>query len=251
MYFKHYSHITIVVLLAATFSAVDVFGQTDSTANNSLKDGAWALQFQIGSSFTLGQFQGMAISGKKHIASGTAIRLGVNVSLNNTRSDDTEKMYDHDSLSLHDGGIVVDTRDDYAFEVNGQFLFYANPETEFSFLFGGGVLFRYSKGNSDYSAEPIRPPGSPYAKTASTYESTTWGVGISGLAGVEWFVSKRVSLHAEYGIKLVHESGSSAETRRNTYVGPEGYTSKSLREHEVKNWKLSPSAVLFGLSVYL
>ncbi len=232
MRFKHYLHIVIVLILAASFSAVGVHAQTEeSKTNNSLKDGAWALQFQIGSNFTLSSFQGKTISVKKHYSNFAAVRVGITGESQFT----TEKRFYSDTARATewDGG----GNNSQFISLIGQYLFYPNPEARVNVFFGGGPILSFSRTfqNTDYVSD------SQYR----AYESNQWGAGAIGVLGVECFVLSELSLHAEYGVSLQHFWNKyTTETRlfqNNHLIGTSGYTEKT--------WRLSNS-VKFGLSVY-
>lgn len=69
---------TIIIYLL--FSSLNVFcqvNQADTTIQNYLRKGRFALMFQITENFKLSDFQGALISGKYHLSQKSAISLGV------------------------------------------------------------------------------------------------------------------------------------------------------------------------------
>jgi len=91
---------------------------------------------------------------------------------------------------------------------------------------------------------------SPYPEHPRTNldeTKTGWSLGLTGLVGVEWFVSKSISLHAEYRISL----GYSQEKREynRTTISQTGKSYITGNE-TIKFRQLSSDGVRFGLSVY-
>lgn len=233
MRFKHYSHIVFVLILAASFSAVGVHAQTEeSKANNSLKDGAWALQFQIGSNFTLNSFQGAVISAKRHYSDCIAVRVGVSGSLEfgNSKynlSDTTRTMaLGENSFNTQSISLV------------GQYLVYPSPDARINVFFGGGPVFTFSRRYNDSKSISL--------EHYQVFISKGWGVGGVGVFGVEWFASMEFSLHAEYDVSLQYfwDRGSSE------YRLTQGDRVLQTQENTSKSWRFYANSVKFGLSVY-
>ena len=105
----------IIAILSALLSlpafAQDIETQSEKS-ENSLKDGAWALQFLLGSAFSRRSSQGIAFCGKYHLSDTKAVRVGFdlggsfsfgkNVNRRGDAPDDTLHSYSDNDLSLQD-----------------------------------------------------------------------------------------------------------------------------------------------------
>jgi hypothetical protein len=190
---------------------------TTSLVSTDIQHRPWTLEFGVSSNFTLTSFQGTAISLGRYISNHEKIRFGANISMTTQRAD-YESMY-YDSL----GGAYTDNN--ASSTINGsvklslQYLSYETPFENIAIYFGVGptVGYSYSRYNASY---PI---------------SFQYSLGVVGSFGAEWFFSKKLSLHAEYGLDATYiwskyNSGSSTNT--------------------VKSFNVGGQSVLFGLSVH-
>jgi opacity protein-like surface antigen len=203
-----------------------------------LTENSKALQFQIGSNFTLTSFQGAALSYKHHLKPLRAIRVGSELSLSKSNFDLTEvdSVGDLETLSKSD-----QTR--YYVRFNTQLIWYSESYSGISFFYGVGPFLGFSK--SEKKDELVSPY--PGHRTNLDETKTGWSLGLTGLVGVEWFVSKSISLHAEYRISL----GYSREKREynRTTISQTGKSYITGNE-TIKFRQLSSDGVRFGLSVY-
>jgi opacity protein-like surface antigen len=204
-----------------------------------LTENSKALQFQIGSNFTLTSFQGAALSYKHHLKPLRAIRVGSELSLSKSNFDLTEV----DSV----GALETLSKSDqtrYYVRFNTQLIWYSESYSGISFFYGVGPFLGFSK--SEKKDEWVSSyPGHPRTNLDET--KTGWSLGLTGLVGVEWFVSKSISLHAEYRISL----GYSREKREynRTTISQTGKSYITGNE-TIKFRQLSSDGVRFGLSVY-
>jgi len=203
-----------------------------------LTENSKALQFQIGSNFTLTSFQGAALSYKHHLKPLRAVRVGSELSLSKSNFDLTEvdSVGDLETLSKSD-----QTR--YYVRFNTQLIWYSESYSGISFFYGVGPFLGFSK--SEKKDEWVSPY--PGHRTNLDETKTGWSLGLTGLVGVEWFVSKSISLHAEYRISL----GYSREKREynRTTISQTGKSYITGNE-TIKFRQLSSDGVRFGLSVY-
>lgn len=201
-----------------------------------LTENSKALQFQIGSNFTLTSFQGAALSYKHHLKPLRAVRVGSELSLSKSNFDLTEVDSVGETLSKSD-----QTR--YYVRFNTQLIWYSESYSGISFFYGVGPFLGFSK--SEKKDEWVSPY--PGHRTNLDETKTGWSLGLTGLVGVEWFVSKSISLHAEYRISL----GYSREKREynRTTISQTGKSYITGNE-TIKFRQLSSDGVRFGLSVY-
>ena len=80
MYIKRKRILFLVMISMSLY--VSSQAQDSSSERNSLKEGAWALQFGIGGNLTLTSFQGTTMAVKYQLSDRTAIRGGITISAN-------------------------------------------------------------------------------------------------------------------------------------------------------------------------
>lgn len=200
-------------------------------------DGKKAFQFGITNNFNLKDFQGGTVSFKKHYSNSKAWRLGLDL--------DFGFHTDEGFSSTNDTVRSIRDNSDNSQNINLriQRLFYQNRTSRVKPFLGIGPMFgfRHSIGTiTDESPiyENIRE------STSTTY---SWSLGITGLAGIEWFASPNISLLAEYSTDLAYKYRKhKLETK---YIRPDnGRTSTG--ETTYKDLNFDPVYVRFGLSVY-
>jgi hypothetical protein len=220
------------LLLLLTASSLQAIAQTST-----------AVQFQIRNNFTLGSFQGAAFSYKQHLQPSFALRIGVSVSFNDGNFESTSHQFISDTLY----GSANSTRDQSgtSIQLNTQAIWYSESPLGILLFYGTGPFVGFSR-NHQEEVSVGTLVNVPQSKSTTEGTSTSWSVGLSGLAGVEWFASKTISLHAEYGISLGrywsnNESTSSYQSQNH---------SSSTSEGNGQSWSLTSNGVLLGLSVY-
>ncbi len=192
-----------------------------------------AIQFQVSNNFTLSSFQGSTLSYKQHLTPYFAVRAGLGVSFNNSTTDQVDNGYSNDSLvSFSKTGF---DRSGVTLQLNTQAIWYTESSSEILFFYGTGPLVSYAR--SRQSQESVT--------STSDQTSTQWSAGLSVLAGVEWFASKSISLHAEYGI-----SGSYSSTKYESTSNVPTTRSRGSADATTTGWSISSNSVRLGLSIY-
>ncbi len=208
---------------------------TVNAGENSLKKGAWALQFQVVQNFQLASFQGGMLSIKRHLSDGTALRVGVSMDLSAESGEGTTTVSDSITASSDLDNDLV------SFGLVVQMIKYPSPSAATNFYYGIGPTFTYrSAKNRTFSVNPY----DGNTRTADE-ERTSWHAGVSGVVGIEWFARSNISLMAEYRLSLYYE--------RTEYKSEIRYSTQELeRESETNTdgFVLDGSSVKFGLSVY-
>ena len=219
----------VIFLSFAFFSSYQLFGQSDTTKAQFKK---YAVQFQISSSFTLRSFQGALISFKRNLSNKTALRIGIDLRSNfgNTK----EEGY----LSTNDSTVRDRKIDRHDIDVGliSQFIFDFTKDN-ISVFVGGGPLINYShsKNNENYRI-PL--------ENESKYSAEAWNVGFSFPIGVEWYFRNNMSLSAEYGLLVYYQF---QKEERKIYTSDSDFLYDS---YDTKMFYITPSNVLFGLSIY-
>ncbi len=220
----------LVIASTAETSAQETKGVSELT------DGAWALQFQIGSNFDLRSFEGTTISLKKFTGRSSAWRTGLSFSLR-TQDDDLSGYIDT-TIS------PVRTVDNNTFSIDAviQRIFYTAPRSKTAFFFGVGPTGGYRHGKlsqrTDYTDGRF---------TSSERKENSWSVGLSTVMGVEWFLRRNLSLLAEYGM-VIDYTHNKRTTTNVTYDLVR--TRVSVDETVSKVFAFDDQAVKLGVSLY-
>jgi hypothetical protein len=230
----------IVLLLVSPFQLSN--GQSSSPDEIPFTEHSRALQFQIASNFTLSSFQGATISYKYHLDPLTAVRVGLSLSFSSANQDENLNSYAADTLS--DGSHNTLDQTGIGIQINAQQIWYQKNSTGILFFFGTGPVIGFNRTSNNGQQIP-----SPVTGSQQTYKTdgtgTTWSLGMTGVAGVEWFASKTISLHAEYGLTFGYYWAKNESS--STFPGSGNKSSSSATS---TIWKLSSTGVRFGMSVY-
>lgn len=238
----------IIISLAGLliFLSFQLSAQTEEKEDqNSLKQGAWALQFQIDSNFSLKSFQGAIISAKYHLTDSKAIRIGISGNYSKNDNNNNNINYSADTLGFQQGDIQ--NSKDFGFSIIMQYLSYVNTQNEVLLFWGTGPVIQYSKSsmegttNSNYVVQS--------SQQIQSNDNHSWGIGASGVLGVEWFAAKSFSLHAEYGINLLYIWSESESSSQISYQ-PSNQRYNYVSSGNNKGWVFNASSVKLGLSVY-
>lgn len=206
----------LLVLSAAPASADEV--------ENSLREGAWAIQFGIDDNFTLSDFAGQ-VGLKYHHSSRTAARIGVDAWAGGSEEDD--------------GSFDAETESDrYGFELDFLILRYFDPEAPVNVYFGGGPLVYYDTQNS------TRTVYGDSVTVETETDTDTWSAGARVTLGAEWFPTRAIGLHAEYRTALIWTSRDNTGELRRDGDRIDSY------DHTTTSWGGNVGSVLFGLSAY-
>ena len=227
---KHNPRLFIISLLVCAGFAI-----TASAGENSLKKGAWALQFQVVQNFQLASFQGSTISIKKHTSDGSALRAGVSMDFSLQDTDGTNTVND----TIVQSEDSDDNMTSFGFVV--QMIKYPNPLAATNLYYGIGPTFAYSH-FKDYQV--IEDPIDGDIRSDDR-RRTRWYAGVSGVVGIEWFPRSDISFLAEYGVSLYYEH---TKLTTESWRSPQERTTKT--EDNTDGFVLAGSSVKFGLSVY-
>ncbi len=148
-----------LILMSVT---INLQSQDTSSERNSLKAGAWALQFGISSNFTLTSFQGSNIAFKYQLSDKSALRGGITIN-GSTNDGTTSNSGSIDDTSYGTAPGSSSTESATASFVL-QYLWYMNPNGPVHFYTGLGPLVSYSY--SKYSTN------NPYSSTV--YDSGSY-----------------------------------------------------------------------------
>ncbi|MBS1494688.1 MAG: hypothetical protein JST55_14330 [Bacteroidetes bacterium] len=217
--------------ISQNVSETEITKKNDNV-KNSLEKNKWALQFTIDQNFTLSNFEGSIASVKKQFSPNRALRLGLSVE------------FGHSNQELNKRSLVDTTQPefskytDFSVFIYPTYLFYINPSSEVNVYFGTGI----TTGGSYYwrESEQNLTEGGVYYAWNRTY---SYGGGLTGTVGVEFFPMKSFSIIAEYFVSLQY----SHNVEKSVYDVPHQY---EVRESTYDEYQFFGKRVNFGLSVY-
>jgi hypothetical protein len=221
-----------VALIALAVSPV-------SAKENSLKKGAWAIQFEIDDDFQPRSFKGSMLSIKKHYSRKSAWRLGVSMMIN---VDDLSRTNQSVSMGRTRKSADQIDSDDFSLDLTFQYLYYPSPRKQMNVFFGIGPHIGYLFSRDDrIDYDIMYDTLIIYGESRNLYEykSDKFVFGAAASMGVEWFFMKSASLMAEYGANLDFEFSSYDRKSETT----------DLDENHDR-FRLFSTGVKFGLSVY-
>jgi len=224
--------------------------QDQATEQNSLKPGAWALEFGISSLITLTSFQGTTISVQYQTSTTNAWRAGITINGTTQTGTGLQLPIPADTLTNTNSSNNSNSLENVLLKV--QYLWYTNPENIIHFYTGIGPIIGYNHSLNDQQS--IYRNGSVGNNTVNdqiTNTSTnTWSAGASGVVGVEYFPARVFSLHAEYGNNLTYQQQKTETTTRSTNYYATTYATGYDFSGTTHGWTFNNGSVYFGLSVY-
>lgn len=234
------------IVLFLAFTGWQLNAQTQTLSSENLSDSSRALQFQIGSDFSLSSFQGSVFSYMQHINKEAALRFGLSVSVGGFNADNSMNDFSIIGDSLYERSLENADKKSSSFQVNAQLIRYFNPGGKLLLYGGAGPFLRY-----EYSTEkreitskvPYTTPTNSLVKSKSELKYSLWTPGIMGVLGVEWFASKGISFMAEYGLQAAY-TWSKGENTTKSDISIRTTSSKQ------NGWGLYGNSVKFGLSLY-
>lgn len=229
-------------------------------------DGSNELNHVGGSPFTSGNanfrdrglMPDVSIMGKYMLTDEWALRANIGLML----SAENEKAYSTDDKALLENPLSeAKVTDRVRHERNGMSMMlgaeYRKGSRRIQGVFGGGVLFAFQNSKDSYSwgnalteinqspssysfaGMPTLPTGYRVLKQNGTGSDVY--LGLTGSAGIEWFVAPKIALGAEVNLSLYYIFGSQ------TYIESEGYNTTSSKV-ETRTDLLSPgdNGIYFG-----
>ncbi len=214
----------LVLLLAALAASNLPLAPTscaETEYDNILATKNWALQFAITQDFTLSNFDGYMIAAKKQTSANRAWRFGAEV------TGELGKDQRPEGVPTSTGGWRVTQ---FGIDLNLIRLTYPSSTSRAKFYYGFGPSMSF-----DYGQWKARTDPYAYIRETET------GIGVMGLAGVEFFVTHSISLSAEYCLLFKYTY--------HDYKNINPYPVKSTSEDSRLSLESRP--VLFGLTAYL
>ena len=154
----------LLFLFQFLFLSNPLYSQTDKSKQfkNSLKPGAVAVQFELGTFINPAYFEAVSISVKPMLSKTSAFRLGVSLNLRNSEGT---------SGNGFTANPTNDKNTNIAVSVNYLFHFGSSPRVKF--FAGLGPLYEYRETKEEYNYVSSYPPSYSYSTYGSSKESGT------------------------------------------------------------------------------
>ena len=121
-------------------------------AEDALKKGAWALQFEVNGDFDLAAFQGSTISLKKHTGDGTAWRMGLDIALSDQATHTQNDSYTNPGFPGYPQltqSVNVGDQKQQGLTLTIQRVCYTHRGGPVKFFYGYGPLVSYTHSTND------------------------------------------------------------------------------------------------------
>lgn len=200
--------------------------------------GASALEFAVGPNFTLSSFSGGTLSYRRHVSESAAWRIGMTL---NARSGDSDRdLRSPDTLSSPP---LTQEREfgTLGVAVTAQRLWFAGGSSPVHVYVGLGPSAGVFRDDSDLHGE-TRLTDTTVVETIHA-ERRDWFVGVAGVLGVEWFMTRSLSLVADYGASVDWQSFSRSTTRT-------GGASTQQDDEDGHVFGISSNGVHFGVAAW-
>jgi hypothetical protein len=231
--------------LFAGTALADTPPASESTRKNSLAPGSWAIQFQVADDIGLRPFNGMSVSLKRHTSARSAFRLAVTLDLRSEDGDSESADFQADEMKAAEFGEA--SENSQSGRIDLLCLRYPAPMRGVNWFWGAGPLFRFSR--VDHDEKNTETLNERTLQMNSSRLTRSWGIGVLGTLGVEWFATHDVSFHAEYFASC--EYASERTEYQLCTEGPSG-TTPTHRNTETSEdrWLFDGANAVFGVSLY-
>jgi hypothetical protein len=234
--------------LIVLFALALVYPTAASAATNSLRDGAWGLEFQVQTPLFSSSYTGAAGIGAIHNSSErSAVRLGLMVGINSQDTDGTRTSYlayPSDTLGVAQTPSYSDHRDVSMFL---HLVRYVGVGKRIGFSVEGGPSARWLSeeyGRTDYYTFS-------QAFSSITGDLDSWSYGGDLQVGFVWFFRTRLSLGGRYGITALRTE--SKETLRRDFYNPPyggGAVETEFEESHSDGFVIQTTPALISLTAY-
>ncbi len=182
-------------MLVLLLLSCSVLQAQDKISNDTLlNDSSRALEFQINQNFTLSTFEGTTVSFKHHLNAREALRYGVSLSVQSQKNDQ--------STPTNSMQTTKDDNVSYSASVNAFYICYTATAKAVYLYYGTGPIVGYAYSNAKQTSQGSPSVGSMSSEVKSKGKKSFTGLG--ALCGVECFVTKNISLCAEYSISALY-----------------------------------------------
>ena len=228
----------LVILLPSITLISQEMGTTpmQDTSRNSLLRSKLALQYESGFNFSGRSIIPIIFSLKYHLSDKSALRFsaGLNPGMNGM---DERRNHGNDTINYNqrfDGHTNNIERVNFSLT----YLLYPAPKKEINLFFGIGPRF-------GTGAQHFRSLDISGVDSMKSHRNTSWSIGLSGLVGAEWFVTRSISLFTEYDVAAGYQKRDYWDADYNSTSGT--YTLTEVKSSKVR---LTDLSARLGFSIY-
>jgi hypothetical protein len=237
----------IIAVLIFLLPAITLFSQEMGTKSigdttyNSLKKNKLAFQYEAGFNFSGGSIIPIVFSLKYHLSDKTALRFSAGLNPDERgfmgergfdRGHNNDSIYYNGHFDGHGSNI-----EHLNFSLN--YMLYPAPKKEINLFFGLGP--RFGIGTQYFRFPENAEPDS----NKNHMRNTSWSIGLSGIVGVEWFVTRCISLFTEYNVAAGYQKRDYWDADYNSTTGI-----YSLTEVNSSKFRVTDLSARLGFSVY-
>ena len=228
--------VPVLSVLFTLLILVTLYSNTYAAPDGAGPKGRCALLFQVGSNFTLQSFNGATLAFKYQMNKRSALRFGVTLN-GSSNTDDFNYTFSNPDTMINGN----EKRQSYGISITALYLYYNRIIRDVAVYCGGGPLLglTYSRDNQLYATnnQPNRDN-----------KSNGYNAGLSFVGGVEWYLTKNISLLGEYGFSAgynysINHYNVEMVPANTTYIN-------SFRTEKISGYSFGGSTVRLGVSVY-
>jgi len=191
--------------------------------------GLYSIQFGISDNFRLSTFEGSLLSVKYNFTEKTALRIALSIYANSTNN--VNQHFRQDTLYVK----TINEDDGKSSSISLLLLRRIRDRDYISVYFGVGPFVSYNKHRTHDETYYYNNDTNPFSDGQNNY----WDLGLAGLLGSEVFVTKYISIFAEYNCRY-----------RYRYIKSNGERRTELTTTKTKSSEFKSLSLKFGLSVY-
>ncbi len=238
----------VMILVIFMLSSSIVFTEEIST-NNLYPVNGFALEFGLSGLFNLSSYSGNnLIAAKFQLNNNSAIRLGLSGSFSVTNGIQSITNNYISSMETNNlGSLVTNTGTSITFGINADYQYFLNPFDPVKAYIGIGPMISIGYNNSVSSNIQIDDQADSTEIQSSKYWNFSWSIGARLCLGVEWFITKNISLFAEYGLsvrynQLYGNSTNSSVSTSELFESGTGFTGNGI--------SINPLSIQMGIAAY-
>ena len=220
-------------------------GLISSQTENSIQleqpttENLWAVQFQILENFKLSSFEGSTISLKRKLSDCSSLRFGISINAFINDTDQESKVMPTTTFQNN----TSQNNDILSISFSSQYLWNTNIRNNVSAYCGIGPLFSYGYNKTENTTKTLNYES--IVTSESVTSQNTFGLGVSGVVGVEWHVKDNISLLGEYETNASYQF-----TKRENETSDNNSNYHSNEERKENNFIFQSVGVKLGVSVY-
>lgn len=208
--------------------------QGQDTTQHTISFKTHSIQFDLSSVLTYPNFNHLGVSYKRHLSAAHAWRVNGRFGI---EVEDAKHTNSNNSYNFNEDRVDTETY----LRVFAHYLTYSQLNSDFSYFYGSGPFISLTSRSTE--REQINNTDKILIKN----ENSVYGVGITGIMGIEWLVNSKISLYLENMLILGFEY---VEERQRSKKPNDPLYKKNNTFGKKQRYFLKTDQILFGLSYY-